>query len=179
MICEFSAPRAASTLLEEFESVPLVAAWAVIAPLIPAMEVSTLVDEFAIEFELAFIAASAASTLEDELESERLEVCAVVIATFAAYREASVAPEELERVCEEVCAQLMAALSAPSVASVLDDEFDIEFELALIAARAASKLFDDVERYALEVWFVLILVFAVTRAASTLEELLESERDEV
>lgn len=61
-------------LLEEFESDPLVAPWAVIALLIPAIAVSMLVDEVTMEFELTFIAVRAASTLEDELESPMLEV---------------------------------------------------------------------------------------------------------
>ena len=66
--------NAASTLLDEFESVPLAAACAVMAPFTPAIAVSILADEFEIELELTLIAVRAASTLEDELERLRLEV---------------------------------------------------------------------------------------------------------
>ncbi len=37
------------------------------------------------------------------------------------------------------------------MASVLDEELDIEFELVLIATRAASRLLDELERLLLEV----------------------------
>jgi len=66
--------KAASTLLEELESEPAVFAPAVIAALIELRAASTLEDEFEIELELTFIAANAASTLEEELERLKLEV---------------------------------------------------------------------------------------------------------
>ena len=67
------------------------------------------------------------------------------MAAFVVPRALSVAADEFDRVSEEVCAVVIAAFKVPRVASVLEDEFEIEFELALIAARAASKLEDEVE----------------------------------
>ncbi len=43
------------------------------------------------------------------------------------------------------------ALRVPSAASALDDELEMEFELTLIAARAASRLEDEFERLRLDV----------------------------
>lgn len=142
----FTVANAASTLLEEFERVPLFAACAVMAPFTPAIAASMLDDELEMELELTLIAARAASTLDDEFERLKLEVCAVEIAAFVIPNAVSVVNEEFERVREEVCAVVIATFNAPRVASVLDEEFEIEFELALMAARAASKLEEEVER---------------------------------
>lgn len=66
----------------------------------------------------ALVPARAASTLDDELESERDEVWLVETRAFA----------------------------VPNAASTLDDELEIEFELTLIAVSAASRLDDEFER---------------------------------
>ena len=42
---------------------------------------------------------------------------------------------------------VIAALSVPSNESKLEDEFDIEFELTLIAPSAPSTLAEEVERF--------------------------------
>lgn len=71
----------------------------------------------------AFVVASAASTLDEELESER----------------------------EEVWFVDMRPLTTPKAASTLEDELEIEFELTLMAVSAASRLEDELERLREEV----------------------------
>ena len=73
----------------------------------------------------------------------------------------------------------MAALRLFNTASKLEEEFEIEFELTLIALRAPSTLADEVERLTDEPCRVVIAALVVARAASTLEDEFEREREEV
>lgn len=68
------------------------------------------------------------------------------MAALTVPRAASVATEELDRRSEDVWPVVIAAFRAPSAASVLEDELEMELELALIAANAASRLLEEVER---------------------------------
>ena len=67
---------------------------------------------------LAFVAAKAPSTLEDESDSERLEVWLVLIALFVVAK----APSTLDDCCERL---LEVALMAARSASTLDEEVDM------------------------------------------------------
>ena len=72
-------------------------------------------------------------------------------------------------------------LTAVSTASTLYEELESEFELALIAVRAASTLDDELLRFGfrLEAWLIVIELFTAVRAASMLDDELERFREEV
>jgi hypothetical protein len=89
----FTAPRAASTLDELFER----------------------------PFEVVLMAPSRASILEEELESERLEVWFVEIRPLVAARAASVLTEELESMTLEVWLVVMLELVRAIAPSTLED----------------------------------------------------------
>jgi hypothetical protein len=73
-------------------------------------------------------------------------LCNELICPLNEAREVSTAEEEFESVRLLLMFAVTAAFWVASAASMLDEEFDIELELTLIAARAASVLADEFER---------------------------------
>jgi hypothetical protein len=92
---------------------------------------------------------------------------------------ASTLLEEFDRAAVAPPCVVIAAFTPARAASTLDDEFEIELELALIAASAASTLEDELERLRLEVWAVVIAAFVTPRATSVAEDEFERVSDEV
>ena len=74
-----------------------------------------------------------------------------MIELLTAVRRASTLEEELERLSEEVWLVEMSVLSVLRAASTLDDDEEVESELVLMAASAASTLEDELLRLKLDV----------------------------
>lgn len=55
-------------------------------------------------------------------------------------------------------------------ASTLDEDVETLSELALVVARAVSRLVDEVERLIEDAWLIEMFAFANAKAASMLEE---------